>query len=133
MNFREHLKASGRFEFNTVPLINVIFLIFVFFMLSSFFTLPVPINVQLPKAVTSDIMKDDNVTIIITSENILYYNDKVITLEELKKLLSRPDHRKCPVLIKADRRASVGRIVDVWDLGRSLGIERINVAADQEQ
>ena len=132
MNFRRHLKSVRTFEINLTPLIDVIFQLLIFFMLSSNFTQPTAINVRLPKAVTSDIVRDENLMIVVTSENIIYLNEKVITLDELKDVLSKGAGAKRPVLIKADRRASVGRIVDVWDLGRSLGIERINVATDQE-
>ena len=34
------------------------------------------------------------------------------------------------LFIKADRRASVGRIVEVWDLARDLGIPKINIATE---
>ena len=132
MNFRKHLKSVRTFEINLTPLIDVIFLLLIFFMLSSNFTQPTAINVRLPKAVTSDVLHDENLMIVVTSENIMYLNDKVITLGELREVLSKGHNSKRPVLIKADRRASVGRIVDVWDLGRTLGIERINVATDQE-
>lgn len=132
MNFRKGLKAKQTFEINMTPLIDVIFQLLIFFMLSSNFTQPSAINVKLPKAVTSDAVNDENLTIVVTSENMIYLNDKVTTVEELKDLMGRPYNKKRPVLIKADRRASVGRIVDIWDLGRSLGVERIDVATEQE-
>lgn len=100
--------------------------------MSFYFTQPSAIHVKLPKAVTSDIVNDKNFTIVVTSENMIYFNDRVTTLEELKTWLGRSYDKKRPVLIKADRRASVGRIVDIWNLGRSAGIERINVATAQE-
>ncbi|MBF0593726.1 MAG: biopolymer transporter ExbD [Candidatus Omnitrophica bacterium] len=133
MNFRRHLKVSTAFGFNIVPLVNVVFLLLIFLLLASSFTARQPINVRLPKAVTSDIVNNDNITVVITAENIFYYHDKVITLGELKALLQLPQNRQRPVLIKADRRASLGRVVDIWDLGRGLGIGRINVATDQEE
>ncbi|MCH7773641.1 MAG: biopolymer transporter ExbD [Bacteroidetes bacterium] len=54
-------------------------------------------------------------------------------MKELKRRLSQPNIKDHPLLIKADRRASVGRIVDIWDLCRNLGIERINIATNQEK
>jgi biopolymer transport protein ExbD len=76
---------------------------------------------------------DKSITIVVTSENIVYVNNRVTTLQELRGLLSQAKDRASSVLIKADRRASVGRIVDIWNLGRNLGIKRINVATDQEE
>ena len=88
---------------------------------------------KLPKAVTSDIIRDENFIVTITSENIIYLNGVVTTLKELKLKLGQPNIKDHPLLIKADRRASVGRIVDIWDLCRNLGIERINIATNQEK
>jgi len=113
------------------PLIDVIFQLLIFFMLSSSFTFQSGITVKLPKAVTSDVIKEENVIITITSEDIIYLNNQIITIKELKRELSKSAGEKRPILIKSDRRASVGRIVDVWDICRNLGIEKINIATNQ--
>ena len=131
------LKKQAKLEYglgqiDIAPLVDVIFLLLIFFMLSSSFTFQSGINVKLPKAVTSDILREENLIVTITSENIIYLNNDVITLKELENRLSQSDAKMRPLLIKADRRASVGRIVDVCDLCRNLGIERINIATNQE-
>lgn len=134
MRFKRHTKLeSGLSQVDIAPLIDVVFLLLIFFMLSSSFTLQSGINVKLPKTVTSDVIKNENVTVTITRENVIYLNDKVITLKELNQALSQLSGKDRPLLIKADRRASVGRVVDVWDLCRNLGIERINIATNQER
>ena len=134
MKFKRHTKLEhGLGQIDIAPLIDVIFQLLIFFMLSSSFTFQSGINVKLPKAVTSDIIKEENLIVTITSENILYLNGVVTTLKELKRRLSQPNTKDRPLLIKADRRASVGRIVDIWDLCRNLGIERINIATNQEK
>lgn len=133
MNFKRNLKLKKTFEINLTPLIDVIFQLLIFFMLSSNFTQPSAINVKLPKASTSDHVKEETITIVVTSENVIYRNDQVTTLEELKEFLSKQQDLTTLIFIKADRRASVGRIVDIWDLGRSLGVERINIATEQQQ
>lgn len=131
------LKKQAKLEYglgqiDIAPLVDVIFLLLIFFMLSSSFTFQSGINVKLPKAVTSDILREENLIVTITSEDIIYLNNDVITLKELEIQLGQSGTKTRPLLIKADRRASVGRIVDVWDLCRNLGIERINIATNQE-
>ncbi len=134
MKFKRHTKVEhGLGQIDIAPLIDVIFQLLIFFMLSSSFTFQSGINVKLPKAVTSDIIREENLVVTITSENILYLNDAVTTLKELKQNLDHPGIKKRPLLIKADRRASVGRVVDIWDLCRNLGIEKINIATNQEE
>ncbi|MCA9408006.1 MAG: biopolymer transporter ExbD [Candidatus Omnitrophica bacterium] len=133
MRFKRHTKIEhGLKQIDIAPLIDVIFLLLIFFMLSSSFTFQSGINVKLPKAVTSDVLKEEIFILTISSENIIYFNGVVTTLEELENELTPLSKNNSPLLIKADRRASMGRIVDVWDLCRSLGIERINIATHQE-
>ncbi|MFC1510741.1 ExbD/TolR family protein [Candidatus Omnitrophota bacterium] len=133
MRFKRHSQLEfGKEQLDIAPLIDVIFQLLIFFMLSSSFTFQSSINVKLPKAVTSDVMKEKNVIITITNENIIYFNEKIVSPKELEKKLADVN-KELPLLIKSDRRASVGRIVDVWDLCRELGIERINIATTQEQ
>ena len=131
MDFHRHIRVFPVARTGFVPFINLILLVVVFFVLVLSLTEVAPLAVKLPRGITSDMVNDGQITIMVTSENILYIHEKVTTLQELKQLFSRSKNKTRSVLIKADRRASVGRIVDIWDLGRNSGIERINVAADQ--
>jgi len=134
MRFKRHTKLEhGLEQIDIAPLIDVIFQLLIFFMLSSSFTFQSGISVKLPKAITSDVIKEENLIITITSENVIYLNGVVSTLKELSQEISSIKIEKRPILIKADRRASVGRIVDIWDLCRNLGVERINIATNQDQ
>lgn len=134
MKFKRQVKfESGLAQIDMAPLIDIIFQLLIFFMLSSSFTFQSGINVKLPKAVTSDIIKEDNFTIAITNENIVYLNGKIISLKELRQKLEKPAKKNVLIMIKADRRSSMGRIVDVWDLCRELGVQRINIATNRDQ
>ena len=129
---RIHLEHGILEQLNLIPFVDVIFQLLVFFMLLSSFTFNPGINVKLPKAVTSDVIKEENLIITITNSDVMYINNTVSTLTELKKELRHSKNKDRLILIRVDRRASVGRIVDVWDLCRNLGIEKINIATDQE-
>jgi biopolymer transport protein ExbD len=101
-------------------------------MLTSSFIMQPGIKVNLPKAVTSEAVKTENIEILVTAENVLYLNGKVIVTPELQKLFKQAAKRNQTILIKADRRASLGRVVEVWDMARDLGIIQINIATNQE-
>ena len=134
MKFQRHFKIEhGLKSIDMAPLIDVIFQLLIFFMLTSSFTFQSGISVKLPKAITSDVVQEENLVVAITSENIIYLGESILTLEELKRELQKPSHQKRPILIKADRRSSLGRIVDVWDLCREIGIEQINIATNREE
>ena len=134
LKFQQQAKLQyGLHSIHIVPMINVVFLLLIFYLLTSPLTFQSGINVKLPKSVTSDVLKQESVVVTITGENVIYLNNALVTVKELKAELSKPNSPHRPVLIKADRRTSVGRIVDVWNLCRAAGIERINIATNQNQ
>ena len=133
MQFKRHMELEhGLKQIDIAPLIDMVFQLLIFFMLTSSFIMQPGIKVNLPRAVTSEVVKQENVEVAISSENVIYINGKVITAQELKTLLKQTAKAKGSILIKADRRASLGRIVEVWDMCRDLGITQINIATNQE-
>jgi biopolymer transport protein ExbD len=122
----------GLKQIDIAPLIDIVFQLLIFFMLTSSFIMQPGIKVNLPKAVTSEAVKTENIEILVTAENVLYLNGKVIVTPELQKLFKQAAKRNQTILIKADRRASLGRVVEVWDMARDLGIIQINIATNQE-
>jgi len=133
MHFKRHMEFEhGLRQIDIAPLIDMIFQLLIFFMLTSSFIMQPGIKVNLPKAVTSEVVKYDNIEILVSSENVTYLNGKVVTSKELKALLRQAAKRDQPILIKADRRSSLGRVVEIWDMGRDLGITQINIATNQE-
>ena len=104
------------------PLIDVVFLLLIFFMLTSSFIFQPGIKINLPKAVTSEVLHEQNVVITVTSGNLIYLNDKAITSKELTRHLKQIAKENKPLLIKADRKASLGRVVEVWDICRASGL-----------
>lgn len=122
----------GLRQIDIAPLIDMVFQLLIFFMLTSTFIMQPAIKVNLPKAVTSQVVKEESLILEISAENILYLNGKVVTAKELKSEFTKISKLKKPLLIRADRKASVGRIVEVWDMCRELGITHINIATNIE-
>ncbi|OQX84025.1 MAG: hypothetical protein B6D53_00995 [Candidatus Omnitrophica bacterium 4484_49] len=118
-------------DLDIAPLIDCVFLLLIFFMLTSTFVKPAGIRVNLPRTVTADLLTEGKFVIVITGEDIVYYRDKAVSIEKLKQLLQKEKERTKGVLIKADKRASLGRIIQVWDMCRELGIQKLNIATLQ--
>jgi len=132
MRFKRHMELEhGLKQIDIAPLIDMIFQLLIFFMLTSSFVIQPGIKVNLPRAVTSEVVKYENIEVIISAENVTYFNGNVVTNLELKNLLKQVSKRKQAILIKADRRASLGRVVEIWDTCRDLGITQINIATNQ--
>lgn len=120
-------------QLDIAPLVDVIFLLLVFFMLTSSFIFQPGIKINLPKALTSEVIQKENLIITITADNFLYINDRRINEEELSSRLKIAAKESRPILIKADRQAALGKVVEIWDLCRIEGVEKINIATSQKR
>lgn len=133
MRFKRHAELEhGLRQIDIAPLIDVVFQLLIFFMLTSNFVMQPGIKVNLPKALTSEVVKYENIELLVSAENVVYFNGKVAVAADLKTLLSQVAKRGQPVLIRADKHASLGRVVEIWDMCRDLGITQINIATNQE-
>lgn len=132
MRLKRHLKLERTLRtIDIAPLIDVVFLLLIFFMLTSSFIFQPGIKVNLPRAITSEMLSEENAVISITAENLIYYKQKLVTIKELSPLLKGIASARLPVLIKSDRKASLGRIVVVWDICRQEGVQQVNIATTQ--
>ena len=119
-------------QIDIAPLIDIVFQLLIFFMLTSSFIMQPGIKVNLPKAVTSEAIHEKSLIILITGSDMVYLNERAITTKELDARMRIAAKEKKSLLIKADRRASMGKIVEVWDMCRDAGITQINIATSQE-
>jgi biopolymer transport protein ExbD len=131
VNFRQNLKLVPSSVSVVVPFAGIVIQAVFLFLLVWALSAKSAFDVRIPRAVTSDISHDESQVVTITGEDIVYLNGRVMTTRELKDLLGKPVDRRRPLLIKADHRASVGRIVEVWNLARDLGLERVDLATDR--
>ena len=98
----------------------------------SFFVNPAGIEVRMPRLL-SGTAEENRSTVDITAENVLYFNGKVVTLNDLKKVLAGQRYASSVIFVRADRRASLGRVADVLDLCRGLNAGRVHIIAAREK
>jgi len=118
-----------------VPLIDMFFLLLVFFMFGVFsMTMQQGIVVDLPSAQAVASQQEDTVTISLTADGALFFNQAPVTTDALAVLL-RDTHRAQPaslVVLQADRLAHHGRVMEVLDLVRQSGLQRVSFQASPE-
>jgi biopolymer transport protein ExbD len=127
MKFKRRVKIE-KGMLDLTPLVNVFFLLFIFFLFTSSFIFQPGIKVSLPKAVTSEVIQQDNVVMTITRDDKVYLNEREISQDEIISNLKLLAKAKTPLLIKADSSASLGRIVEIWDMCRNEGVMQVNIA-----
>ena len=133
MRFKRHIELEhGLRSIDITPLIDMVFQLLIFFMLTSSFVVQSGLKVNLPKAATGELSQEQGLIITVSRENMLFLDKKVITSKELKSALLKARKNRMSVLIMADQRSSLGRVVEVWDMARDLGVEQVNIATDRE-
>jgi biopolymer transport protein ExbD len=134
MKFKRHVELEhGLKQVDIAPLIDIVFQLLIFFMLtSSFVSLP-GINVNLPEAQSSSLLERHSIVLVVSAENVIYFDGVVTTLAELEKRLQKKGGAQLPVLLQADSRASMGRVVEVWDACRKLGFSKVNIATTHKK
>ena len=119
-------------QLDIAPLVDVVFLLLLFFMLTSNFVLQTGIKVSLPKAITSEVLSGENLVIAVSGQDLLFLNEQPITINELTARLKEAAAEKRSLLLKADSSASLGRVVEIWDMCRQAGVPQINIATNQK-
>ena len=132
MKFRKSARIeAGLRQIDIVPLIDCVFLLLIFFMLTSSFIVIPGINVKLPKALTADEIDSGSLTVVISSEDIVYLDGKPYSTKEVDAYIRKKNYQA--IFIKADRDASLGAVVQIWDMCKRFGIEKIGIATTYEE
>jgi len=119
---------------NLTPLIDIVFLLLVFFMLTAHFIEEDQIDIQLPKAQSSDSLKDDQyVTVLLTPTGQMLIEGTVTTMDELQLTLrDELQHSESKLVrLKGDYRAQFGNAVAIIDAARQAGAESLDIQTEQ--
>lgn len=111
-----------------VPLIDCFFLILIFFVYGVLsMVVQKGILMELPKASTSILSRDDYLSISISKEGEIFVNKEPVALDQLSATLRQknPDTTGKKVFINADKLAYHGKVIKVLDIARSVGIKQV--------
>jgi biopolymer transport protein ExbD len=133
MNFSAQRKNGSGPVLEVTPLVDVVFLLLIFFLLTATFVRNPNIPIRLPQASVNQITPQKrDIMVGITAAGDLQYEGKATSIESLRTAM-RQIHSDAPetmVLIQADRQSRHGRVVQVMDVAKQIGFERIGIAIE---
>ncbi len=134
MRFAE--KKRRKAGVNSVPLMDLVFLLLIFFAVTASFMDQPAIKLDLPEASAEPLkqLPKDIMTVYVSAEGDLYFGDKLIKLEDLPGLLKAglAEGRPSRLTIKADREVIHGKVIEVMDMARQSGIEAVTVGTQKK-
>ena len=129
MQFKPIKREESRFDLT--PLVDVVFLLLIFFMLSTTFIVAPGIKVKLPKSSSTEVSREKKeVRVVMSQDDKIYVEQKLVSHEELSKYLKK-EARENPegmVIIQADERVTHGKVVEVMDIAKTSGFNKLAIA-----
>lgn len=138
MNFRARGRVRETPNVDLTPMLDVTFNLVLFFVVTTSFVRAEEtpgIQVDLPRSSAQAIVNDDrDINVWMTTEGAVYVDDEPVDFAELRRRLrdraaTDPDTL---VVIKADEGVTHGRVVQVMDQAKMLGLSRLAIATEAQ-
>ena len=98
------------------PMIDCVFLLLIFFMVSAIMRVPPPFSVNLPDSATQHEFPRKKFNVFISQDGRLSVDDQeMLSLEDLDLFLAANENKISTLIIKADKRAEHGVVIDVME------------------
>jgi biopolymer transport protein TolR len=125
-------------EINITPLTDVMLVLLIIFMVTATFFVAEPaMQVELPPAVTSELVtkEDGEITVVVKQDGSMTVNDRPTTEAGLADALleaARGTHAdKKVVVVRGDREAAYGRVIWIMDAARLVGLRNVSLATEK--
>lgn len=125
---RFEMKSNIFHPLLAVGFINFILMVVILIMSTTIFARPSGVQMEFPSFKEGANAAGQAVVITVTGENVIYIDGRVVTLNELRRFLAKGNFRRDALMIKTDKRASMGRVADILDLCRGISGASVNVS-----
>ena len=118
---------------NLTPMIDAVFLLLIFFMVTTVFTRPHQLQVELPEAVNYDRLKEKKLNVAISAEGQVEINGRLVDMADLAGWLETEKSRttSTSLIIKADAKSMHGYVIDAMEIANQAGMTKISVETDE--
>lgn len=140
MKFRKNKKRRVKPILDMTPLIDVVFQLLIFFMLSATFVVQSSVQIEMPKAPGTAQLEQKDLTITLAYGEggpegkgpVFIDNVEIASMEQLSGIVAErlEENPAIMLLIRIDKRAAAGRLVEVLGIAKSLGVSTSGIAAD---
>ena len=123
-------QAQKADEINVSPLIDIVFILLIFFIVTTVFVEETGVDIQRPQAAAVQDLEKNSILIAITDEGKIIYGGNEIGRNGVRGIVKRLLQREpeMPVIIQADKRASVELYTKVHDEAALAGATSIHLA-----
>ena len=132
----EHFKPRPRVQVQVplTALIDIVFLLLIYFLLTTNFMTEEGIKVKLPQARASAPQAEKEITVYVDREGRVFVGKEEVSnarlFDRLKEMIGGQEDRL--VVVKADRKVILNRVVKVMDMAKAAGAGRLCLATEKD-
>jgi biopolymer transport protein ExbD len=127
---RPHRRGARQAAVELTPLIDIVFQLLIFFLLTATFQNNPSFRVKLPKAKNTDVTQEPKAVVVtIGADGVIEVDGKPVDMRELQMRLctAAEDDSTTGVNIKADEATQHQYVVQVMDIAKECGLERLGI------
>ncbi|MHC1760903.1 MAG: ExbD/TolR family protein [Negativicutes bacterium] len=116
-----------------IPMIDIIFFLLVFFMMSTMFMVEQKVlPVVLPAASAAELDTGRTSPITVMADGSIRFGENSVSLTELEAQVrdGMAKDKEARFVLRADRSVAYGKVVDVMNMLRKIGVQRLTVAVE---
>ena len=118
-------------EINVVPLVDVVLVLLIIFMV----TAPLlyrGIDVDLPKSATNTIQPEERIVLTVSRRQAVFLDREELSLNRLEQSLTdrAKTNPEIAVYLRADEQVPYGMIVQIMDIIKRVGIDRLGMVTN---
>lgn len=125
----QRLESEYQKGIDLSSLLDVVFILLIFFIVTTVFVKETGVEVDKPKAVSSEQLSRNVIMLAITAEGQIMYDGANIGIAGIRAAVAHNlAQQKQTVIVQADKNATANLLIKVIDQAKLAGAVRVNIA-----
>lgn len=129
---KRKFRQEDEADINLTPMLDVVFIMLIFFIVTATFIKEAGIDVLRPDAVTGIKKPLVSILVAINANGDIWIDKNKVDVASLRPHIERirAENPKGSLILQADRNAEAGRLLEVLNVARQLGINDVAVSTE---
>jgi len=121
-------------EINVTPMVDIMLVLLIIFMVTATYISRKGFEVQLPEGATGDEVPETSLSLRVAADGRMMLNDEPVDLDEVRARIPAilAENPGVMAVVDADRAVEYGRVMQLIDVLRSMGVKNFAAALEHQ-